>query len=120
MLLKKTCRLRKRVNKEQAEPGPGRDREEREKQKQPPHGQALVTLLKSLVSKGRNITGGNNSSTGDIKFSPGACSLGCVREIICVVSTCHPCYGGYLLKKEVNWMKSQHVFSPLGDELCVV
>lgn len=27
MPLKKTCRLRKRVNKEQAEPGPGRDEE---------------------------------------------------------------------------------------------
>lgn len=42
------------------------------------------------------------------------------EHIISVWSTCHPCYCGYLLKKEVNWMKPQHVFSLLGDELCVV
>lgn len=35
-------------------------------------------------------------------------------------STCHPLYCGYLFKKEVNWMKSQHVFSLLSNELCVV
>lgn len=48
------------------------------------------------------------------------CSSRWVHKIISVLSTCHPRYCGYLLKKEVNWMKSQHVFTLLGDELCVV
>lgn len=40
--------------------------------------------------------------------------------IISVLSTHPPCYCGYLLKKEVNWMKSQHVLSLQRDELCVI
>lgn len=65
-------------------------------------------------------SGGANNNVVDIAFSLISCSSGWVHEIISALSTRHPCYSGYLLKKEVNWIKSQHVFSLLGDELCVV
>lgn len=75
-----------------------------------------VSSFKGMLHSG----GGNNNSVVDLVFSLSVCSSGWVHEIISVLSTRHPCYCGYLLKKEVNWMKSQHVFSLLGDELCVV
>lgn len=58
----------------------------------------------------------NNSSV----FSISVFISAWVHEIISVLSTCHCSYCGYLLKKEVSWMKSQHVFSLYGDELCVI
>lgn len=71
-----------------------------------------VSSFKGMLRSG----GGNNKGVVDKVFSLSVYSSGSVHEIISVLSTCHPCYCGYLLKKEVNWMKSQHVFTLLGDE----
>lgn len=74
-----------------------------------------VSNFKGLLHRGE----GNNSIIY-IVFSISACGSGWEHEIISVLSTCHHSYCGYLLKKEVSWMKSQHVFSFFGDELCVI
>lgn len=42
------------------------------------------------------------------------------RHVSINVGSHHPCVPGFLFKKEVNQMKSQHVFSLLGNKLCVV
>lgn len=113
------------MNKEQAEPGPGRDEESvRETETTAPRaGHCRTTDVSSF--KGM-LHGGGGKTNGAVNMtfslSVCVCVCGCARghEIASVSSTCHPRYCGYLLKKEVSWMKPQHEFCLLGVELCFV
>lgn len=82
--------------------------------------QVFVTRLKSVVSKGCYVVEReNNNNVVDFVFHPVLVVSG-ENMRLSLFCPCHPCYCGYLLKKEVDWMKSQHVFTLLGDELYVV
>lgn len=93
----------------------------RGKPRQPLLGLVIVTELKSVLSKGalRSRRGHANSAVG-VGFHSVLVVVGECRRLSLFCPHVIPCFCGYLLKKEVNWMKSRHVFSLLGDELCLV
>lgn len=101
------------MNKEQAEPGPRRDEES--KSNRDNHSMARSLSHKSIISKGHYIV------EGEIKT---VLLILCFQSVHVVLGEyirlslfcpCYHSYCGYLLKKEVNWMKSQHVFSLFGN-----
>lgn len=88
---------------------------EQEKPRQPLHGWGFVTPLKSVVSKGCYIGEGGITTVMLIQcFHSVLVVLGEYMRLSLFCPHVTPAFSGYLLKKEVNWMKSQHVFLPLG------